>query len=246
MIGLGNERQMNRDTVISEEMRILVIEDDGPIAEVIARGLGSAGFFVDVAADGASGLDKALGGNYGAVVLDLMLPGKNGFQVCEELRASGVPVPILMLTARDALKDRVTGLEMGADDYLVKPFEFEELLARVRALLRRDKVNQGKVVKIGHVTIDTQARTVWSNGELLLLKPREYELLEALALNEGRVLTRDAIQYRVWENEDSFSNVVDVHVRRLRLKIDLPDEPSLIQTVHGLGYSMRRPDQVPR
>lgn len=232
---------MNRDTVL-DEMRILVIEDDAAIAEVVARGLRASDFFVEVERDGRSGLEKARGGNFGLLILDLMLPGINGLEICKELRTSGIRAPILMLTARDGLKDKVRGLELGADDYLVKPFAFEELLARVKALLRRDKVNKGRVVQIAHLKIDTESHSVWIEGTRVDLKPREYMLLEALALNEGRVLSRDTIQDRVWGNEESFSNVVDVHVKRLREKISRDDLPELIHTYRGIGYSLRRPD----
>ncbi|AIE84186.1 response regulator transcription factor [Fimbriimonas ginsengisoli] len=237
---------MNRDKVEVDGMTILLIEDDSAIADVIGRGLSAAGYLVKTAGDGAAGLELALGGSFGAVVLDLMLPKLSGFQVCESLRAAGVSTPVLMLTARDAVRDRVQGLNTGADDYLVKPFDFEELLARVRALLRRDKVNRGKVVRIAHLTLDTDAHAVWIDGQEVDLKPREYALLEALALNEGRVLTRDLIQDRIWDNEESFSNVVDVQIKRLRDKIERPHLPRLIQTVHGLGYSLRRPDYEAR
>jgi DNA-binding response OmpR family regulator len=232
---------MNRDKVV-DEMRILLVEDDVAIAEVVTRGLVSSGYHVDCARDGRRGLGLALTGTYGVIILDLMLPLVDGMRVCEEVRSTGVSTPILMLTAKDAVGDRVKGLESGADDYLVKPFNFDELLARVKALLRRDKVNRGKVIQIGHLTVDTQGRTVTVNGEAVSLNQHEYELLEALALNEGRILTRDAIQARVWDNEDSFSNVVDVQVRRLRAKIEAPGLPQLIHTVRGIGYSMRRPD----
>jgi DNA-binding response OmpR family regulator len=234
---------MNRDTLNPEEMRILLVEDDAAIAEVVSRGLRGAGYVVDAADDGQRGLSMALGGSYGLLVLDVMLPGMSGLEICEELRAAGVSVPILMLTARDGLRDRVQGLDSGADDYLVKPFEFDELLARVRALLRRDKVHRRKVIKIAHLTLDTEARRAWVEGKSVDLKGREYDLLEALAVNEGRVLTRDAIQDRVWGNEDSYSNVVDVQVRRLRSKIEPDHLPPLIHTIRGLGYSLRRPEE---
>jgi DNA-binding response OmpR family regulator len=243
MIRPQHEPQMNRDTVIPEEMRILLVEDDAPIAEVVGRGLRAAGYVVDVAEDGNRGLEMARAGGYGLVVLDLMLPGTSGYEVCDELRGGGVSVPILMLTARDGVRDRVRGLDSGADDYLVKPFEFEELMARVRALLRRDKVNRRKVIKVAYLTVDTEARRAWVDGTPVDLKAREYELLEALAANEGRVLTRDAIQDRVWGNEESYSNVVDVQVRRLRTKIEPPHLPPLIHTVRGVGYSLRRPEE---
>lgn len=232
---------MNGDKLDSEEMRILVIEDDAPIAEVICRGLRASGYMVDVAQDGSKGLTLATQGRFAAVILDLMLPKMDGFQVCERLRRADITVPILMLTARDLVPDRVKGLESGADDYLVKPFEFSELLARVRALLRRDKVNRGRIVTIGYLVLDVDKRLVKIDGEEVFLKPREYALIEALALNEGRVLTRDVIQERIWDNEDSFSNVVDVQVKRLREKIERPHLPRLIHTVYGLGYTMKSP-----
>ena len=148
-----------------------------------------------------------------------------------------------MLTARDSITDRVRGFETGADDYLVKPFEFPELLARVNALIRRDKVHRGKRVKIGHLTLDVAKRIVLVEGERIELKPREYELLEALVLNEGQILTRDTIQFGVWQNEESYSNVIEVQIRRLRLKIERPGKPKLIRTVHGIGYTIERPEE---
>jgi DNA-binding response OmpR family regulator len=152
------------------------------------------------------------------------------------------PVPILMLTARDAVEDRVRGLDVGADDYLPKPFDFDELLARVRALLRRDKIHRTRVIQIGDLTLDTAATRVWRAGQEIRLTPREYTLLEALAANEGRVLTRDLIQTRVWRDEESYPHTVDVHINSLRRKIDAGHEAKLIHTVHGLGYILRSPD----
>ncbi len=224
-------------------MRLLLVEDDAQIAGGIQRGFYSAGFDVDVATNGADGLDWALKTAYSVIVLDLMLPLMNGLEICERLRSSGVSVPILMLTAKDTVLDRVRGLETGADDYLVKPFAFPELLARVKALIRRDKIHRGKAIKIGQVNLDVQQRRVLVEGEEVSLNPREFELLEALMLNEGRVLTRDTIQFRVWQGEDSYSNVVDVQIRRLRLKIERPNLPKLIHTIQGVGYSLRRPDE---
>lgn len=241
MVGHQNERNMNGDKLDIEEMRILVIEDDVPIADVVRRGLQCAGYSVEWASDGAKGLDLAIENRFAAIILDLMLPKVDGFQVCEHLRKAQITTPILMLTARDSVPDRVQGLESGADDYLVKPFEFPELLARIRALLRRDKVNRGRKVQIGYLVLDVDKRSVTIDGEEVVLKPREYALVEALVLNEGRVLSRVLIQERIWGNEESFSNVVDVHVKRVREKVERPNLPRLIHTVHGIGYTIKSP-----
>ncbi len=223
-------------------MRILLVEDEAAIAAVVRRGLEEARFAVDVAEDGETGLRLALERAYDLIVLDLLLPKRDGWSVCAELRARRNTTPILMLTARDAVEDRVRGLETGADDYLPKPFAFPELLARVRALLRRDKLHKGRLIRIADLEIDTAAARVRRGGEEIHLTPREYTLLEALALNEGRVLTREVIQERVWRDEESYSNTVDVHIAVLRKKIDAGRPVKLIQTVHGLGYTLRAPD----
>lgn len=223
-------------------MRILLVEDERPIAAVIRRGLEGARFSVDVAEDGETGLARALSGDYELIILDLMLPKRDGWSVCSELRARKVVTPVLMLTARDAVQDRVRGLEIGADDYLPKPFDFAELLARVRALLRRDKIHRAQVIRIADLEIDTGARVVRRAGQEIHLTRREFSLLEALASNEGRVLTREAILDRVWMDEDSYSNTVDVHIALLRKKIDAGREQRLIQTVHGMGYTLRAPE----
>jgi DNA-binding response OmpR family regulator len=222
--------------------RILVVEDDGPIARVVKRGLEQAGFRVDVADDGENGLRLAATEPYDLVLLDVMLPGLDGMQVCERLRNHRSTVPILMLTARGALDDKVQGLEAGADDYLPKPFEFPELLARVRALLRRDKMHRSRVIRIADLEIDTTARRVTRAGALISLSQREYDLLEALAASEGRILTREVIQERVWLDEDSYSNTVDVYIGLLRKKIDAGGAAKLIHTVRGVGYTLRRPE----
>jgi two-component system copper resistance phosphate regulon response regulator CusR len=222
-------------------MRVLLIEDDAAIARVIKRGLEQAQFDVDVAGDGEQGLDMAASGIYSLLILDLMLPKVDGWRVCEELRLRRNRVPILMLTARGALEDKVRGLEIGADDYLSKPFEFPELLARVRALLRRDKMHRTRIIRIGDLEIDTAQRRVARAGVVIELSHREYELLEALASHEGRVLSRETIQDRVWMAEDSFSNTVDVYIGLLRKKIDAGHEVKLIHTVRGAGYALRCP-----
>jgi DNA-binding response OmpR family regulator len=225
-----------------DPVRVLVIEDDALIARVIKKGLEEARLSVDLAHDGDTGLGMALAQPYDLLVLDVMLPGRDGWSVCEALRSRRSTVPILMLTARDALEDRVRGLETGADDYLPKPFAFPELLARARALLRRDKIHKTRVIRIADLEIDTAAGRVRRGGREVSLTQREYTLLEALAANEGRVLTREAIQERVWMDEESYSNTVDVHIGQLRKKIDASHSLKLIQTVHGLGYVLRGPE----
>jgi DNA-binding response OmpR family regulator len=223
-------------------MKILLIEDEAGITRLITRGLEAAGYTVETASDGAVGLEMALDNTYGLLVLDLMLPGKDGWQICEELRTRGRHLPILMLTARDAVDDRVRGLETGADDYLPKPFDFRELLARVQALLRRDRVHRARRIRVADLEIDTAQRRVTRAGVEIGLSHREYELLEALAAHESQVLTREVIQERIWMDEDSYSNTVDVYVGMLRKKIDAGHAVKLIQTVRGTGYTLRVPD----
>lgn len=226
-------------------MRILLIEDDTAIASVVRRGLQSARFEVDWAADGHEGLRLAQEREYGLILLDLMLPGIDGWKICETLRSRRNPTPILMLTARDAVSDRVRGLELGADDYLPKPFDFTELVARVKALIRRDRLHKGRVIRVADLEIDTDASVVRRGGQEIHLTRREYTLLEALAANEGRVLTREVILDRVWMDEESYSNTVDVHIGLLRKKIDAGQAVRLIHTVHGVGYTLRGPETEP-
>jgi DNA-binding response OmpR family regulator len=225
-------------------MRLLLVEDEPAIATVVKQGLEEAKFQVDVASDGAKGLELGLNGNYAIILLDLMLPKLDGIKVCENLRANKIRTPILMLTARDSVGDRVKGLDVGADDYLPKPFEFDELLARIRAMLRRDKVNKSRVIRVADLEIDTGSHIVKRAGKEISLTRREYTLLEALAAREGQVLTRELIQERVWMDEESYSNTVDVYIGSLRKKIDAASEQKLIHTVHGLGYTLRRPEEA--
>jgi len=220
-------------------VRILVVEDEGPIALVVQRGLQEAGFEVDVASNGAAAMEMAIENRYSLIILDLMLPVMDGWEVCKRLREMRRTEPILMLTARDSMDDRVRGLDLGADDYLCKPFGFPELQARVRALLRRERVHKSRVIKIADLEIDTASRRVTRAGNEISLTRREFALLEALATNEGRVLTRDIIQDEVWMNEESYSNTVDVHIGLLRRKLDSGYAVKLIQTVHGLGYMLK-------
>ncbi len=220
-------------------MKILVIEDDGGISTMIRRGLEAERHQVEVARDGIKGLEMARAGEYQVIILDLMLPKMDGWQVCERLRSSRNQTPILMLTARDSIDDRVQGLDAGADDYLPKPFDFKELLARIRALTRRERIHRSRLIRIGDLEIDTVGRRVTRAGEEVRLSHREFELLEALASNEGRVLDRQTIQERVWLNEDVYSNMVDVYIGTLRKKIDAGHVDKLIRTVHGVGYSLQ-------
>lgn len=223
-------------------MKLLVIEDDEEIAEQVARALASEGFAVAVAHDGAEGLEEASMGGFGLVILDVMLPGLDGWTVCRRLRKRQLEAPILMLTAKDAVEDRVRGLEEGADDYLVKPFDARELVARVRALLRRDKTMRTGVIQIADLEIDTRARKVSRAGQEMRLTPREYSLLEALARNVGRTLTREVILESVWDADENTDNAVSFHVASLRRKVDSGFPLRLIHTVHGFGYVLRTPE----
>ncbi|HLK60283.1 MAG TPA: response regulator transcription factor [Chthonomonadaceae bacterium] len=220
-------------------MRILLIEDETGIANLIREGLEEANYKVDVAADGQTGLRMACEQTYHLILLDIMLPGRDGWSVCEELRARRDRVPILMLTARDGVRDRVRGLDAGADDYLPKPFDFQELMARVRALLRRDKIHRTRVIRVADLEIDTAQHRVTRAGVVIPLSHREYDLLEALAAHEGKVLTRDIIQERIWMNEEATYNTVNVYIGMLRKKIDAEHKVKLIHTVHGVGYTLR-------
>jgi two-component system copper resistance phosphate regulon response regulator CusR len=218
-------------------VKILVVEDEKKTAAYLKKGLTESGFIVDVAEDGSAGLDFARAGDYGLIVLDVMLPGKDGWSVLAELRRIGKETPVLFLTARDAVEDRVRGLHEGADDYLVKPFAFAELLERVRTLLRRSPVRQPETLRIGDLEIDSSWHRATRAGKRLDLTPKEFSLLSLLARRKGEVLTRTLIAAQVWDmNFDSHTNVVEVHMRRLRAKVDDPFERKLIRTVRGVGY----------
>ncbi len=220
-------------------MNILLVEDERPLALAIVRILKGAGYAVTWAPDGDKGYEAARMDGYDAIVLDVLLPGKTGWQILEGLRAAKINTPILMLTAMDEVGDRVKGLNLGADDYLPKPFETAELLARVAALLRRDKANKGHIIRVADLTIDRDARKVSRAGQSVSLTRREYDLLEALAVNEGRVLSRETIQERVWSDDEAFSNTVDVFIGTLRKKVDAPFDRKLIHTEVGFGYVLR-------
>ncbi len=220
-------------------MRVLVVEDEPKIAAFIRQGLQEELYVVDLAADGDAALDLAASMNYDLIVLDILLPHRDGLSVCRELRADGVTTPILLLTAKDTIDDRVTGLDSGADDYLVKPFAFKELLARLRALTRRGPVVQGAVLQIGDLTLDTIRHEVRRGGGRIDLTPKEYSLLEYLLRHPHQVLSRTMIAEQIGSYEFAGeSNIVDVYIRNLRRKLDDPYAVKLIQTVRGLGYKV--------
>jgi two-component system copper resistance phosphate regulon response regulator CusR len=223
-------------------MKILIVEDEQKTGDYLKQGLSEAGFVTDLARDGVDGLHLALTGDYDLVLLDVMLPRLDGWQVLREIRAKGRHTPVLFLTARDQVEDRVKGLEFGADDYLVKPFAFSELLARVRALLRRGKASEPELLQIADLELDLLRRRVTRGGRRIELTAKEFALLELLLRRQGEVLPRSLIASQVWDmNFDSDTNVIEVAVRRLRAKIDDAFEPKLIRTVRGMGYVLEIP-----
>ncbi len=222
-------------------MRILLVEDSERLQHYVGKGLRMSGWAVDTAGDGEEGLWLATENDYDVIVLDLMLPKMDGITVLQNLRANGSDAHVLILTAKDTVPDRVHGFAQGADDYLIKPFAFEELLARVQALVRRKYHEKSGRIAVGHLAIDTIARVVTRDGQPVDLSPRQYALLELLALRRGEVVTRAEIEHRIYdERVEPMSNVVDSTVCLLRKKIDGPDQPSLIQTRRGMGYVLRQ------
>lgn len=222
-------------------MRLLIIEDDPKLAQILARGLREEGFAADVAGNGEDGLFRASDGAYDLVILDAMLPVLDGFELLATLRGRGGQVPVLMLTARGAVEDRVRGLNLGADDYLRKPFDFEELLARIHALLRRSTSERSPVLAIDDLVLNPASRDVRRGGCVVELTSKEFSVLEYLLRHRGRVVSRTELSEHVWdENFDSMSNVVEVTVYRLREKVDRPGPP-LIHTIRGAGYVLREP-----
>ena len=218
-------------------MKILIVDDEPKTASYLRNGLAENGFVADVSHRGDDGLHAASTGEYDLIILDVMLPERDGWSVLSALRAAGQATPVLFLTARDGVQDRVKGLELGADDYLVKPFAFSELLARVRSVLRRGPGRQPAVLRVADLEIDVTRHHASRDGRRLDLTPKEFLLLSLFARRAGEVLSRTSIAEHVWDmNFDPGTNVVDVHVRRLRSKVDEPFERKLIRTVRGLGY----------
>lgn len=218
-------------------MRLLIVEDYRPLQQSLTKGLREAGFAVDTTRDGQEGLWYAMGNDYDVIILDLMLPGINGLEILKKLRAKGRQSHVLILTAKDTVEDRVTGLDLGADDYLVKPFAFKELLARVRALLRRRYRVKNPRIKVKDLRIDLTTQRVWRGRQEIALTPREYALLEYLAMRAGQTVSRTDIWQHVYEfNSAASSNVVDVYIGYLRKKIEQAGKPLLIHTVRGRGY----------
>ena len=218
-------------------MRVLIVEDEAKTAAYLAKGLCEHGFVADVARDGRDGLRMAQSAIYDLAILDVMLPGQDGWSVLNVLRSAGSQLPVLFLTARDSVADRVRGLELGADDYLVKPFAFSELLARIRTILRRGAARQSEVLTVSDLELDVVRRKALRAGQKLELSPKEFSLLSLLMRRTTEVLSRTLIAEQVWDmNFDSDTNVVDVQIRRLRAKVDDPFDRKLIHTVRGAGY----------
>jgi two-component system copper resistance phosphate regulon response regulator CusR len=221
-------------------MRILLVEDEVKVARFIERGLSAERYAVDVAADGKNGLELATTYQYDLILLDLMLPGLDGTELLKRVRRENAQVPVLVLTARDALGDKIAHFEAGADDYLTKPFAFAELLVRVKALLRRGPVNRSSSIRLGDLELDRLCQQVKRAGRRIDLTNKEYALLEYLMVNAGRVLSRNMIIEHVWDQSfDGITNIVDVYVRHLRTKVDSGHEVKLIRTVRGVGYTIR-------
>jgi DNA-binding response OmpR family regulator len=224
-------------------VRVLLIEDHKPLVKALKQGLEEEGFAVDAASDGEEGNYKATTANYDVIILDLMLPKEDGLSLLQRWRRSGMKTHVLVLTARGSIEDKVKGLDLGADDYLTKPFQLEELLARLRALIRRGHQVKDPILRIHDLEIDTAARTVKRAGQAIHLTPREFALLQFLAFHRGKVVTRSMIWEHLYdEHDETTSNVVDVYIRYLRTKIDKGFEPQLIQTRWGEGYMLRGDD----
>jgi len=218
-------------------MHILIVEDEKKTAAFIKKGLNESNFTTDIADNGRDGLDLALNREYDLIILDVMLPGIDGWEVLKRLRSRGKETPVLLLTVLSEVEDRVKGLELGADDYLTKPFAFSELLARIQTIMRRGPVRTPEVLRVGDLEIDFMAHRVTRAGQRIDLTPKEFALLSLLARRTGEVLSRTRIGERIWDiGFETDTNVVDVHMRRLRMKVDDPFEAKLIHTVRGIGY----------
>lgn len=226
-------------------MKILLVEDERKIAHAIKEGFADEHYIVEVCYDGASGLAAGLASEYDAMILDRMLPGVDGLAICRQLREAAITTPILMLTAKGQVQDRVDGLNAGADDYLVKPFSFEELLARVRALLRRPQALLGSTLQVGDLTLDTLTHQVVRQDTPIALSATEFGLLEYLMRNKGRIVSKDNIANHVWDfDADILPNTVETYISYVRVKVDKPfTKPALIQTVRGFGYKIEAPNE---
>jgi two-component system copper resistance phosphate regulon response regulator CusR len=234
MLNPRSDRDLTQE---NPSLRILLVEDEPAAAQMLAQGLREHGYAVDLAADGEEGLEKIYINRYDLVILDVVLPRKDGFAVCRELRSAGSSIPVFMLTARDGVEDRIAGLNLGADDYLTKPYEYREVLARVHALLRRGPTTYYDVIEVGDLRIELKSRTVARAGRTIELTAKEYAILECLARRPGQVLTREDLSEHAWdENYDAFSNVIEVYILRLRKKIDAGHEVKLLRTRRGEGY----------
>lgn len=222
-------------------MRVLLIEDDTRVSTFIKKGLEAERHQVDIAADGETGAEQGLTGKYDLIILDLLLPGKDGIEVCRQLRGEGIKAPVLMLTAKDSVADKVTGLEAGADDYLTKPFAFEELVARIQALSRRGgDLDLAPVLEVADLALDRNSHEVSRAGRPITLTPTEFSLLEFFMQRPNRVLSRPMIEQHVWDyHHDPLTNVVDVYIRRLRQKMDHGFDRQLIHTLRGVGYMLK-------
>ena len=224
-------------------MRVLVVEDEEKIAQFLRKGLTEKGYSVEAVADADRALERLEEGKYDLVILDLLLPGsRDGIELCREIRTRGIPAKVLMLTARDSIENKIEGLDAGADDYLVKPFSFRELLARLRALTRRTEVPEPGPLVYGDLTYDPESREVRRRGELIRLTAREGALFELLLRRRGKVVSRSEIQARIWEDSFELStNIIDVYINSLRKKLDTGEREKIIQTVRGVGYRVREP-----
>jgi two-component system OmpR family response regulator len=222
-------------------MNVLVVEDEVKMAALIRRGLSEEGLTVDVAESGEKAVGMARASTYGVIVLDVILPGIDGFETCRQLRTEGVWTPVLMLTARGALEDRVAGLDGGADDYLTKPFSFAELLARLRALVRRGEIERPSIIEVGDLRLDPATHQVWRGEEEIELSAKEFSLLEVFMRRPGHVLSRTQLLDQAWEYDfEHRSNVIEVYIRYLRRKIDVPFGVKTLETVRGAGYRLRK------
>ncbi len=229
----------DREGIDKRHMRILVVEDDKKVGRFLEKGLGEEQYAVDICRDGADALYFAQTNTYDVIILDIMLPGKDGFTICREMRENSILTPVIMLTAKDTVEDKISGLYEGADDYLTKPFSFEELLARIRALLRRNQDYKTKVLKAGDLEMDPVRRLVTRAGKKIVLTGKEYALLEYLLRSKGRIVTPVMILEHVWNMDyDGISNIVNVYINHLRNKVDKDSSVKLIKTIRGHGYQI--------